>query len=101
MFWGKREERCKIVWEHLTAGEESFAGVSHHFSELLQDLQVEPEEEAESQRATELHLSTRSRRREVQLLQEDVVGPTQGLIVPGPGGVGVSSELHPRILLRS
>lgn len=35
---------------------------------------------------TELHLSSRSRRREGQLVQEDVVRPAEGLVVPGPEG---------------
>lgn len=78
----------------------TIAGVSHHLSELLQDLQVESEEEAESQRATELNLPTRSRRREIQLLQEDLVGPAQGLIVPGPVDFGVSFQsVTPKTLL--
>lgn len=34
----------------------------------------------------ELHLSSRSRRREDQLLQEDVVRTAEGLVVPGPEG---------------
>lgn len=56
---------------------------SYRFSELLQDLQVELKEEAESQRAPELHLPSRSRRREFQLVQEHLVGPAQGLLIPG------------------
>lgn len=60
--------------------------VFYHFFQFLQDLQVELKEEAESQRATELHFSSRSREWEDQLVQEDVVGLAEGLIVPGPGG---------------
>lgn len=52
---------------------------------------MEPKEEAESQRATELDLPARRRRREVQFLQKDVVGLTQGLLVPGPEDMAVSS----------
>lgn len=69
--------------------------MSYHFSELLQDLQVKFKEKAESQRATEVHLSSRSRRREDQLIQEDVIGPAEGLIVPGPEGhTGCLSYFH-------
>lgn len=91
-FWGKSKNLLRS-WGRAEEG--SAVGSSHHLSEGLQDLQVEPEEEAEGQRATELDLSTGSRRREVQLLQEDVVGPTQGLLVPGPGDTGVSSPSEP------
>lgn len=45
---------------NLTAIEETIMTSSHHFSELLQDLEVESEQEAESQGATELHLSSGS-----------------------------------------
>lgn len=62
--------------EYLAAEVDTVAATSYHFSELVQDLQVESEEEAESQRSTKLDLSARSRRREVQLLQKDVVGQT-------------------------
>lgn len=58
----------------------------YRFSELLQDLQVELKEEAESQRAPELHLPSRSRRRQFQLVQEHLVGPAQGLLIPGSEG---------------
>lgn len=60
MFWGKKEDLVKFCCEYLTADEETGPGISHHFSQLLQDLQVESEEEAESQGATELNLSSRS-----------------------------------------
>lgn len=60
--------------------------MSYRSSEFLQDLQVELEEEAESQRAAELHFPPRSRRREDQLVQEDVVGPAEGLLIPRPEG---------------
>lgn len=58
----------------------------HHFFELVQDLQVEFEEEAEGQGASKLHLSPRSRGRQGHLLQEDVVGPAEGLLTPRPDG---------------
>lgn len=64
---------------------EGWIGVvsSYRFSKLLQDLQVELKEEAESQRAPELHLPSWSRGREFQLVQEHLIGPAQGLLIPG------------------
>lgn len=69
-----KQKLFKIL-QHVSQNTYRNSSLSYHFSELLQDLQVEFEEEAESQRATKLHFSSRSRRREVQLIQEDVVGP--------------------------
>lgn len=56
----------------------------YRFTELLQNLQVEFKEEAESQRTTKLNLPARNRWREVQLLQEDVVCLVQGPLIPWP-----------------
>lgn len=57
---------------------------SYQISEALQDFQVELEEKAESQRATKLHLSPGSRGRQGELLQQDVAGSAQRLVVPRP-----------------
>lgn len=58
----------------------------YHFFELMEDVQVELKEEAESQTPTKLNLPTRSGRREGQLFQEDVVRLIQGLLIPRPDG---------------
>lgn len=78
--------------------------LSYRSSKFLQDLQVEFEEEAESQRATKLHFSSGSRRREDQLVQEDVIGPAEGLIIPRPEGntlwVGFCSLFCPTLKIK-
>lgn len=62
------------------------SSVLYHFFELMQNLQVKFEEEAESKRTTKLNHPSRSRGREGQLVQKNVVGPAEGLVIPRPEG---------------
>lgn len=64
----------------------------HQSLQFLQNFQVEFEEEADQQSPLELHLATRSRTHEGDLIQKQPASLIQHQLIPAPGRVGSNRE---------